>query len=263
MREVWRVRKNDCMCTPQAVSHPSQDDRDHECPYCICDDEGADITTVHEKCQNEAECAVCTMMNKLDQQTLTGLGMKRNKKLTTMLQLAPSVVQSLNSGQVPEERRQVLYRPFASYYAAKERSFDMWQMLAFSQCSIPIKLLHLQKGWGDVWCQLSKIASAVGYHDDHRSQIAAVKSASHGIITGSGSCNRKTPRRNRELTEKCSKLPGVVCGITPLARCIPVEERRFLDGECLSTFSLDSDKTQCVALNVCLGQVLSSKNCFY
>lgn len=154
-------------------------------------------------------------------------------------------------------------RPFASYYAAKERSFDMWQMLAFSQCSIPIKLLHLLKGWGDVWCQLSKIASAVGYHDDHRSQIAAVKSASHGIITGSGSCNRKTPRRNRELTEKCSKLPGVVCGITPLARCIPVEERRFLDGECLSTFSLDSDKTQCVALNVCLGQVLSSKNCFY
>lgn len=92
---------------------------------------------------------------------------------------------------------------------------------------------------------------------------SCVKSASHGIITGSGSCNRKTPRRNRELTEKCSKLPGVVWGITPLARCIPVEERRFLDGECLSTFSLDSDKTQCVALNVRLGQVLSSKNCFY
>lgn len=119
MREVWRVRKNDCMCTPQAVSHPSQDDRDHECPYCICDDEGADITTVHEKCQNEAECAVCTMMNKLDQQTLTGLGMKCNKKLTTMLQLAPSVVQSLNSGQVPEERRQVLYQAFCELLCCK------------------------------------------------------------------------------------------------------------------------------------------------
>lgn len=119
MREVWRVRKNDCMCTPQAVSHPSQDDRDHECPYCICDDEGADITTVHEKCQNEAECAVCTMMNKLDQQTLTGLGMKRNKKLTAMLQLAPSVVQSLNSGQVPEDRRQVLYQAFCELLCCK------------------------------------------------------------------------------------------------------------------------------------------------
>ena len=182
MREVWRVRKNDCMCTPQAVSYPSQDDRDHECPYCICGDEGADITTVHEKCQNEAECAVCTMMNKLDQQTLTGLGMKHNKKLTAMLQLAPSVVQSLNSGQVPEERRQVLYQAFCELLCCK-RTKLMWQMLAFSQCSIPIKLLHLQKGWGDVWCQLSKIASAVGYHDDHRSQIAALMFMRQKCIT--------------------------------------------------------------------------------
>ena len=116
-QEVWRVQKNDCTCTAQAISHPSQGDRDHDCPFCICDDEGAEITTVREKCQNEAKCAVCTMMNKLDQQTLTGLGMKRNKRLTAMLQLAPSVAQSLNSGEVTEDRRQLLYQAFCQLLA--------------------------------------------------------------------------------------------------------------------------------------------------
>ena len=119
IREVWKVRKNDCMCTVQAVSRPSQDDRDNNCPYCICDEDGADITTVSENCQNEAECGVCTMMNKLDQKTLTGLGMDRNKKLTAMLQLAPSVAQSLNSGEVPEDRRQVLYQTFCKLLGCK------------------------------------------------------------------------------------------------------------------------------------------------
>ena len=109
MREVWRVRKNDCMCTARAVSHPSQGDRDSDCPFCVCVEDGADITTVTEKCQNEAECHVCTMMNQLDLKMLTGLGMKRNKKLTAMLQLAPSIARSLNSGEDPEDRRQVLY----------------------------------------------------------------------------------------------------------------------------------------------------------
>ena len=80
MREEWRVRKNDCTCTAGAVSRPSQGDRDSECLLGICDEDGADIITVSEKCQDEAECDVCTMMNQLDSKTMTGLGMKRNKK---------------------------------------------------------------------------------------------------------------------------------------------------------------------------------------
>ena len=108
MREVWRTRKNDWTCTPEAVGWPSQGDRDHDCPYFICDDGD----TKSEKCQNGAECAVCTMMNKLDQETLTGLGLKRNQRLTAMLQLAPSVAQSLNSGEIPEDRRQLLCQAF-------------------------------------------------------------------------------------------------------------------------------------------------------
>jgi len=37
-----------------------------------------------------------------------------------------------------------------------------------------LKHLHLQKGWGDVWSNLSKVASAVGHHGDRRSQLAAL-----------------------------------------------------------------------------------------
>ena len=163
------------MCTVQAVSRPSQDDRDNNCPYCICDEDGADITTVSENCQNEAECGVCTMMNKLDQKTLTGLGMDRNKKLTAMLQLAPSVAQSLNSGEVPEDRRQVLYQTFCKLLGCKRTKLQYVANVGFLTMLCPnLKLLHLQKGWGDVWCHLSKIATAVGYHGDHRSQIAAL-----------------------------------------------------------------------------------------
>lgn len=175
MREVWRVRKNDCTCTARAVSRPSQGDRDSDCPFCICDEDGADITTVTEQCQNEAECDVCTMMNQLDSKTLTGLGMKRNEKLSAMLQLAPSVAKSLNSGEVAEDRRQVLYQAFCELLNCKKTKLRYVANVGFLTMLCPnLKLLHLQKGCGDAWCNLSKIATAVGYHNDHRSQIAAL-----------------------------------------------------------------------------------------
>jgi len=52
-------------------------------------------------------------MNKLDEPTLTALGMKRKERLSAMLQLAPSIAESLNSGDVPEDRRQPLSEAFS------------------------------------------------------------------------------------------------------------------------------------------------------
>ena len=175
MREIWRGRKNDCTCTPEAVGRPSQGDRDHDCPYCICEDEGGDITTVSERCQNEAECAVCTMMNKLDQKTLTGLGLKRNERFRAMLQLAPSVAQCLNSNEIPEDRRQLLWPAFCDLLCCRRTKLRYVGNVGFLMMLCPnLKFLHLQRGWGDAWAHLSKIASAVGHHGDHRSQIAAL-----------------------------------------------------------------------------------------
>lgn len=57
------------------------------------------------------------------------------------------------------------------------------------------------------------------------------------------------------MTKKCSELPGIVVGIIPLVRWLPVKERRALDWECLTMFSLDSDAGQCVLLNVRLRNI--------
>lgn len=173
--DVWRARKTDCTCSAEAIGRPSQGDRDHDCPYCVCDEEGGDIATVTNKCQNEEECAACMLMNKLDKPTLTALGLKRNERLTAMLELAPSIAQSLNSGDVPEDRRQLLSEAFCELLACCKTKLRYVSNVGFLIMICPhLKHLHLQKGWGDVWCNLSKVASAIGYHGDRRSQLAAL-----------------------------------------------------------------------------------------
>ena len=87
--EVWMASKTDCMCFGDPMVCPSPGDRDHNSPYCVCDDAG-DVATVTSKCQND-ECAVCILINKLDKPTLTALGLKHNNPLTAMLDMAPSM----------------------------------------------------------------------------------------------------------------------------------------------------------------------------
>lgn len=173
--DVWSARKSDCTCCAEAIRRPSQGDKDYDCPYCICDDEGGDIPTVTTKCQNEEECAVCMLMNKLDEPILTALGMKRNERLSAMLELAPSIAESLNSGDVPEDRRRLLSEAFCDLLSCSRTKLRFVANVGFLAMICPnLRHLHLKKGWGDVWCNLSKVASAVGHHGDQRSQVAAL-----------------------------------------------------------------------------------------
>ena len=182
--DVWTARKSDCTCSAEPIRRPSQGDRDHNCPYCICDEEGGDIATVPYNCQNEEECAVCMLMNKLDKPTLTALGLKRNEQLTAMLKLAPSIAESLNSGEVPEDRRQLLCKAFCELLACSKTKLRFVANVGFLVMICPrLKHLHLQKGWGDVWSNLSKVASAIGHHGDRRSQLAALMFVRQKCIT--------------------------------------------------------------------------------
>lgn len=157
------------------MRRPSQDDRDHNCPYCISDDEGTDLATVKSKCQNEEECAVCILMNKLDKPTLTALGLKRNERLTAMLEIAPSITECLNAHEVPDDRRQLLSEAFCDLLSCCRTKLRFVANVGVLVKMCPhLKHLHLQKGWGDVWSNLSKVASAVGHHGDRRSQLAAL-----------------------------------------------------------------------------------------
>ena len=67
-------------------------------------------------------------MNKLDKVTLAALGEVRNTRLAVMLDLAPFIVQCLNSGKIPE----VLSEHSVTYSAVPKADFDFWQMLASS-----------------------------------------------------------------------------------------------------------------------------------
>lgn len=146
----------------------------NNCPYCVHDEEGGDIAAVTAKCQNE-ECGVCELINKLDQPTLTALGLKRNERLTAMLEIAPSIADRLNSGEVPEDRRQQLCNAFMELLCVCKTRLRYVANVGFLIKICPnLKHLHLQKGWGDMWCNLSKVATAIGYHSDHQSQIAAL-----------------------------------------------------------------------------------------
>ena len=69
--------------------------------------------------------------------------------------------------------------------------------------------LLLKKGWGDVWCNLSKIASAIGHYTDNCSQIPALMFISvagayqAAIANGCSFFCRKIPPRNKKLTAVC------------------------------------------------------------
>lgn len=188
IQELWTASQADCTCIGEPITRASQDDTDQNCPYRLAIEEGGDITTTTSKCVNEIGCSVCTMMNKLDKPTLAALGLKRNERLTAMLELAPSIAHCLNSGEIPEERRQVLTEAFLDLLSCGKTKLRYVANVGFLVMICPrLKHLHLEKGWGDVWCNLSKVATAIGHHVDRHSQLAALIFMRQRCITDSSS----------------------------------------------------------------------------
>ena len=175
MGDVWQGCKSDCVCFAEPITRSSQDDqRDENCPYCIQDGEGGDMGTVTTSCEN-SDCRVCVLMNKLDRPTLVALGMKKNERLTAMMELAPSIAHQLNSGVIPEDRRQILVTAFCNLLSCSKSRLRNVANVGFLAMLCPrLRYLNLERGWGDVWSNLSKMATAVGYHADQRSQVAAL-----------------------------------------------------------------------------------------
>ena len=111
----------------------------------------------------------------LDRPTLAALGLKRNKHLTALLELAPSIAHCLNSDELPNERRAQFVNAFCELLNCSKTKVQFVFHAGFL-CVVCPKLKHLQleRGWGDVWANLSKIGSAIGYHISHQSQLAAL-----------------------------------------------------------------------------------------
>lgn len=186
VRDLWTTSKSDCTCLGEAVVRPSQGDRDQNCPYCLCDQRGGEVDQVSERCENE-QCNACVLMNKLDRPTLIALGLKRNERLTALLELAPSIADCLNSGELPNERRAQFVNAFCELLSCSKTKVRFVSNVGFL-CMVCPKLKHLQleRGWGDVWSNLSKIGSAIGYHTSQQSQLAALIFLVRRCVRGAG-----------------------------------------------------------------------------
>ena len=174
VRHLWTTSKSDCTCIGEQVVRPSPGDADQNCPYCLCDERGGEVDEVAERCENE-DCTACMLMNKLDRPTLVALGLKRNERLTAILELAPSIAHCLNSGELPNDRRAQFVDAFCELLSCSKTKVRFVSNTGFLCMVCPnLKHLQLQRGWGDVWANLSKIGSAIGYHTSHQSQLAAL-----------------------------------------------------------------------------------------
>ena len=104
------------------------------------------MARVKGRCLN-ADCKVCALMNKLDKVSLAALGEVRNTRLTVMLDLSPLIVQCLNSGEISEERRQVLVRTFCELLCCSKSRLRFLTNVGFLVMICP-RLKHLQLGDG-------------------------------------------------------------------------------------------------------------------
>lgn len=175
MQGLWTACQADCTCigTPP-TNRSSQSSQDENCPYCLCSEQGTEIHTVTRNCENP-ECRVCVFINKCDLADAVSAGVNKNYRLTALLDLSQYIAAVLHSTEMSEERRNTLTRALCCLCSCKINRLRNVANVGFLTELCPrLKNLQLHKGWGDVWAQLSKLGTALGYHQDRQSQIAAL-----------------------------------------------------------------------------------------
>lgn len=173
MQSLWMECQADCTClgTPVGSGPASQD---ANCPYCLCTEQGEEVHTVARICGN-TECRICALINKCDLGDGIRAGVSKNSRLTALLDLSQYIATLLNSTDLPEERRSSITHALCCICSCKiTRLRNMANVGFLTELCPHLKLLQLQKGWGDFWNQLSKLGTAIGYHQNRESQIAAL-----------------------------------------------------------------------------------------
>ena len=167
---LWTAVQPDCVCLGQPLRGSSQSDSPGEnCPYHQGTDEGAEIHTVGRKCGTQ-ECRVCLLIDHCELDTLVQVGVTKNALLTTRLRLSKYIAYILNSGDIHQERMATITKALCSLLGCEQTKNTGFLNLLCPR----LGRLQLQRGWGDIFSNLSKIASAVGHHQTHRSQLAAL-----------------------------------------------------------------------------------------
>ena len=103
------------------------------------------------------------------------LGVSKNATLTAKLQMSKYIAHILNSGQIDAEPMAIITKSLCVLLSCKQTTLRNIANTGFLTLLCPyLECVQLQKGWGTLWPNLSKIGSAVGHHQGHRNQVAAL-----------------------------------------------------------------------------------------
>lgn len=175
-KDLWSACKADCMCTsePAAGGSSQETDGGDNCPYCQSSDEGAELHTVRRLCGYQ-ECRVCLLIDHCEEASLLQMGLSKNARLTNLLQFSQFIAHVLNSGDIDVERLKAITNALCSLLCCKSTRLRNVANTGFLTMLCPrLHCVQLQKGWGNLWSNLSKIGTAVGHHESRRSQLAAL-----------------------------------------------------------------------------------------
>lgn len=174
LQDLWQACRADCMCMGTPASSSSQGSQDVNCPFALCSEEGAEIHTATRNCQNP-DCRVCLLINRCDLGIAITVGVNKNDRLTAMLELSQYISAVLHSTDITEERRSAMSGALICLLGCQATKLRNVANVGFLTELCPRLLtLQLRKGWGNFWGHLSKLGTALGYHRDHESQVAAL-----------------------------------------------------------------------------------------
>ena len=172
---LWTAVRPDCVCLGEPLRGSSQRDSPGEnCPYYQGTEEGAEIHTIPQKCGSQ-ECGVYLLIDHCELDTLVQVGVTKNALLTTRLRLSKYIAHILNSGDIQQERMATITKALCSLLGCEQTKLRNVANTGFLTLLCPrLGRLQLERGWGNIFSNLSKIGSAVGHHETHRSQLAAL-----------------------------------------------------------------------------------------
>ena len=175
VQALWDTLTADCMCLGEDPSNgSSQPSQDVNCPYCVASENGEEIHEATRACQNK-DCRVCMFINKCTVAVAISIGENKNARLSAYLSLSKYVASIVNSTELPDERRKSMTGLLCKLFCCKlTRVRNIGNVGFLSELCPHLEYLQLQKGWGDFWGELSKLGTALGYHRDRESQVAAL-----------------------------------------------------------------------------------------
>lgn len=175
LQGLWTACQADCTChgTSRANSS-SQASQDENCPYCIATEQSVEVHELTRNCEN-TECRVCVLMNHCDLADAVAAGVNKNLRFAAQLSLSEYMATILNSTELSDERRSTITEALCDLCSCKITKLRNMANVGFLTEFCPrLKLLQLQRGWGDFWKELSTVGTAIGYHQDRESQVATL-----------------------------------------------------------------------------------------